>query len=563
MRSTDEYLLRCLVDEGFAEQGAVDRAPLVARERAVPVDDALVAEGVCSARDVAIARAILCECPYVDIATFDVDIANARLLPRSAAEAHEAFPLFRLDGLVVVGMLDPLDLRAIDQLRRLLRVEIEPVLCEPEALRSLIGRAYSLAPEERRSARGTAPDDELVSGEEPIVAAVNQMLSGAIDEQASDVHISPCEHDLELRYRIDGVLQARQGPPLSAHPSIVQRLKVMASLDLTQTRRPQDGKFRFRHRGATYELRLSTLPTVDGENVVMRILRPHGEVLDFPALGMPEAIAAELDASLARPHGMLLVTGPTGSGKTSTLYAALRRLHAPERNVMTIEDPVEIRMRGIRQVQTNRDIGLTFAAALRSMLRQDPDVVLVGEIRDDETAMISTQAALTGHLVLSTLHTNDAAGAAARLRDLGVPPFVIASALLGVVAQRLVRLVCEACAEADDPPEAMRRRFGVAPDAPLRRGRGCARCGGSGHRGRTGIFELLRMRGETALRVERSASTREIAEAAFQDPRLGPMWRDGLAKSLAGRTTLAEIARAVLTTGERRAPGPVLERDAA
>src|SRR6185503_13155154 len=318
--------------------------------------------------------------------------------------------------------------------------------CERQLLRSLIGRAYSLGHVQVES---TSVETESRPGvdenSQPVVAAVNQLLADAAHERASDVHINPDERELRIRFRIDGVLHSKQGPSLSMHSGIVQRLKVMSNLDLTQSRRPQDGKFRFRHEGQTIDVRLSTLPTVCGENVVLRLLSSTQTIHDFHELGIPVAMATEFSALLEQPYGMILVTGPTGSGKTTTLYAALNRLNDPSSNIMTIEDPVEIRMPLVRQIQVHTEIGMTFASALRSILRQDPDVVLVGEIRDAETAAIALQAALTGHLVLSTVHTNDAVGAVARLRDFGLPSFVINSAVLGVLAQRLVRRVCPEC----------------------------------------------------------------------------------------------------------------------
>ncbi len=301
------------------------------------------------------------------------------------------------------------------------------------------------------------------------------------------------------------------------HSGLVQRLKVMANLDLTQTRRPQDGKFRFRHSGGNLDIRMSTIPTIHGENVVLRLLANTQAIHDFHELGIPVTMSNQLTDLLGQPYGMLLVTGPTGSGKTTTLYTALSKLNDPSRNIMTIEDPVEIRLRYVRQVQVQSEIGLTFAAALRSILRQDPDVVLVGEIRDNETATIALQAALTGHLVLSTLHTNDAAGAVSRLRDYGLPPFVINSAVLGVMAQRLVRRVCPHCVTAEELSDLQRRRFRLEEDATgFVHGKGCARCGQTGYRGRVGLYELMRFNGAMQQLVEQGGSIDRIREAAVE-----------------------------------------------
>ncbi|MBY0261131.1 MAG: GspE/PulE family protein, partial [Phycisphaerales bacterium] len=342
------------------------------------------------------------------------------------------------------------------------------------------------------------------TGKEPIVAAVNQIVAQGIDLGASDIHIGPDEHQLHLRYRVDGELQPHKGPGLDAHIGIIQRLKVMSGLDLTVTRRPQDGKFRFSHNGREVDVRLSLIPTVSGENAVLRLLSSASSIRGFGELGFPPKQLAFFEEVIEHPHGMILVTGPTGSGKTTTLYTALKRLNTPDRNIMTIEDPVEIRMPMIRQVQANPEIGMTFAGALRSMLRQDPDVVFVGEIRDEETARISVQAALTGHLVLSSLHTNDAAGAIPRLRDLGCPPFAVNAALLCVLAQRLVRRVCPDCAAPDHPEPLLLEKFGLAAgEGTLVRGKGCAKCGSTGYRGRLGVYEMLSVTPAIRRAVER------------------------------------------------------------
>lgn len=554
MLNSGDYLIRSLVDEGLISAAQADQARRASSERGCALEEAVEALGMASPRDVGLVRATMLEVPFVDLANYDVDITNARLLPRSVAEKHRAFPLFVMGSTVTVGMVDPLNIKAIDQVRQLIKGEIEPVLCLPEALAALTAKAYSLGSDAGHRDDAPLTPAELTTGEEPIVAAVNQIIADAAAAGASDVHISPCEHELQLRFRIDGSLTARQGPHLSAHPGLVQRLKVMASLDLTQTRRPQDGKFRFTARGETLDVRLSTIPTVCGENIVMRLLRPHGQILDFTDLGMPEDVVKGVEEVIAHPHGMLLVTGPTGSGKTSTLYTAVKRLNAPQVSIVTIEDPVEIRMHGIRQVQANPEIGLTFAGALRSILRQDPDIILLGEVRDAETALISMQASLTGHFVLSTLHTNDAAGAVARLKDLGVPSFVITSALLGVVAQRLVRRVCRDCAAAHAPDEHVKKRFGVSgTDDAFMHGAGCARCGGSGYRGRIGLYEMLRMTPALAVEVERGATTAQIAAFAARSGARA-MWEDGLRKARAGLTTLEEVAQAVAIVDTDAAP---------
>ncbi|MEM1424431.1 MAG: GspE/PulE family protein, partial [Planctomycetota bacterium] len=498
------------------EEGVIDAQRAAEIERRASddgcsIEEAIEREGVADQQDIAVSKAVLFEVPYVDLEYYSIDINNASLIERGIAESARVFPLFVSESVATVGMADPMDLSAIDRLRQVLRREIDAVVCERSALERLIGQAYALTSDTGLGEQ-SGESVELTTGDEPIVKAVNQMLEDAADAGASDIHISPTERAVQLRHRIDGSLRERQAPPLSTHTAIVQRLKVMGKLDLTQTRRPQDGKFRFRHRGQDLEVRLSTIPTVAGENVVMRLLRPNADILDFKQLGLRDDDTERLLRMLDKPHGLMLVTGPTGSGKTSTLFAGLHRLNQPERNVMTIEDPVEIRLEGVRQVQTNSEIGLDFSSALRSILRQDPDVVLVGEIRDAETATIALQASLTGHLVMSTLHTNDAPAAIARLRDLGVPPFVIASALVGVIGQRLVRRVCEGCATPEVPEPHLVERFGL--DAARDRfvsGSGCPRCAGTGFRGRVGVYEVCEMTQALGDAIDSDATTREIA----------------------------------------------------
>jgi type II secretory ATPase GspE/PulE/Tfp pilus assembly ATPase PilB-like protein len=552
MIERNDYVISAMLEEGVVSRAQLDACSEYARSHELPLEEAMVVQGVVSRRQLAVCRAEIVECPYVDLDAFDVNIRNAHLLPQSVAQRLRAFPLFDLDRTVTVGMADPLDLAAVDQLRRLLKADVEPVLCEPQALAELIARAYSLT----AGGMDRQGDEEgaggLLTGEEPMVAAVNQILAQAVREGASDIHIGPDEHDLHLRYRIDGRLQKRSGPPKSGHPGIVQRLKVMASLDLTQTRRPQDGKFRFTHAGKPVDVRLSLIPTIHGENVVMRLLTSGAAIKDFADLGVASDTVEQIEQLIAKPYGMLLVTGPTGSGKTTTLYTALKRLNSPDRNVMTIEDPVEIRLPLVRQLQVNSEIGLTFAGALRSILRQDPDVVLVGEIRDEETARIACQAALTGHFVLSSLHTNDAPGAIGRMREMGCPQFAINAALSGVLAQRLLRRVCTHCAAPETPDDFLLHRFGLESPDGLVRGRGCQKCMSSGYRGRLAATELFLMDRTIQGLVERDAPPGAVRGAAL-NAGMRPMWRDGLEKARAGFTTLEEVARVIAIDAEEDA----------
>ncbi len=544
MLGYDDFIVGQLREDGRIDDASVDAALKIAVKRQISVLDALVEDGHVPPREMAIVRATVCEVPFVDLDQFDVSYANSALLPRTTAEKHRAFPLFVLGDLVTVGMADPLDLRAVDRLRSQLKKDIAPVLCDSTELSNLIDRAYSLSGSHQSAeshASVSVTDDDF--DEEPIVAAVNQMITQAIEQGASDIHISPDERELHLRYRIDGSLQVRQGPPLSSHAGLVQRIKVMAGLDLTQTRRPQDGKFRFTAGKRAVDVRVSVIPTVSGENAVLRLLATSASLKGFNELGFNPRCVEQFERLIERPYGMILVTGPTGSGKTTTLYTALNQLNTPDRNIMTIEDPVEIRLPMIRQIQANAEIGLTFAGALRSILRQDPDVILLGEICDEETARIALQAALTGHLVFSTLHTNDAPGAVARLTDFGCPPFAINAALLSVIAMRLVKRVCDDCSRPCEPRELLVESFGLGEgEASFRAGAGCARCMNTGYRGRLAVMEMMVVTPEIQKCIERCESSVAIRRLAIEQG-MEPMWADGVSKAQLGMTTLDEVAR--------------------
>ncbi len=546
MHNQDVFLEQTLLEEGRVTTEQLEEARRYGIEHQVDLVDALISTEAINGRDIALAKAGICEAPFVDLEEYEACFSNTQLVPRAVAERYCLFPLFKIETVLTLAMDDPLNLEAMDQARQFAKCEVDSVLCDREQLRPLISRAYRLTQSHSAEEETDAVTDgePLSDNSQPVVAAVNQLLADAIDMKASDVHINPDEHELRLRYRVDGVLQEKQGPPLTMHAGIVQRLKVMAHLDLTQTRRPQDGKFRFHHGSDAIDVRMSTLPTVCGENVVLRLLTNSEVILNFQELGVPSKMTEDLEHLMERPYGMILVTGPTGCGKTTTLYTVLNRLNEPSRNIMTIEDPVEIRLPYLRQIQVHAEIGLTFASALRSIVRQDPDVILVGEIRDNETATIALQAALTGHMVLATLHTNDAPGAVARLRDYNLPAFVINSAVLAVVAQRLVRRVCRHCAAPDSIDDLLRYRFGLdEQDArEFRCGKGCPQCGHTGYRGRLGLFELLQFSQPIQTLVEQGGSTKKIRERAIREG-MHQMWEDGLEKARLGQTTLDEIAK--------------------
>lgn len=543
MLDTSEFIIQALIESEKLTESDANRLREYIIEKNSGFDEAVIRSNIISPHEVAIAKSTICEYPFVDLRQYDIDIRQSRCLPKSMSERLRAFPIFIFGDIATFAMEDPLDLQAIDELRQTLKKQIDPVVCDAQQLRLLITRAYTLdtgAPEV-----DTSDDDHtLDNSNEPIVAAVNQILFSAAEMKASDIHINPDEKRLLLRYRVDGVLRTQRGPEITMHEGLIQRLKVMAHLDVTQSRRPQDGKFRFKHNGIPLDVRLSIIPTIHGENAVMRLLSTASSIGQIRDLGMPLDVSDAFAQMINKPHGIVLVTGPTGSGKTTTLYTALNEINTPERNIMTIEDPVEIRLPLIRQVQANPEIGMTFANALRSMLRQDPDVILLGEIRDEDTAKIAVQSALTGHLVFSTLHTNDAIGAIPRLREFGVPAFAINNALLGVLAQRLIRRVCADCAETVEIDAAVFEEFGIHPceNETFQKGSGCPRCMNMGYKGRIGVYELLCATSGVRELIDRSAGATEIFEQARSDG-MRLMLEDGIEKARLGITSIEEVRK--------------------
>ena len=493
-------------------------------------------------------------------------------LPMPYARRHLVLPLVREDDGLAVAVADPADLAPLDDLRFLFQARLRPLVVPAPALRDAITRAYDAAASSASDAMEAMTGDgvvlELAAGadplhvpsdgsldlleagdEAPVIRLVNALLFEAVKAGASDIHLEPFERTTAVRFRIDGILHDVLAPPARVHATLAARVKIMAGLDIAERRLPQDGRIRLRVAGRDIDVRVSLVPTGFGERVVLRLLDRAATLLDLPELGLAPSIATALDRLLAQSHGIVLVTGPTGSGKTTTLYAALRRLRTGERNIMTIEDPVEYQLRGVGQIQVNPRIDLTFASGLRAVLRQDPDVILVGEIRDRETVEIALQSALTGHLVFSTLHTNDAAGAVTRLLDMAVEPFLISSSLLAVLAQRLVRRVCATCGQDALPGAEERAAFGDATPAVLRHaGSGCADCRGTGYRGRTAIHELLVVDDPIRALVMARADAGTIRRHATTHG-MTPLRGDGLAKARAGVTTLAEVLRATQDEG--------------
>ena len=520
----------------------------------------LVEEGVLTEEHIADALARQLGLKYVNLKYYNFDRKVSARLPEQAARRFRAVALEDRGRTFLVGMSDPTDLIAYDELTRLLKKEVEAVVvAESEALQTIdqiyrrteeiIGLAREL---EQDMGEGVvdfgALGATLGAEEAPVVKLLQSLFEDATQAGASDIHIEPQEGRLQIRFRVDGVLHVQTEADNRVASAVALRLKLMAGLDISEKRQPQDGRFNVKVRDKTMDVRMSTLPAQYGESIVMRLLNRSSELLELGHLGMPLEMLERFRGILSHVTGMVLVTGPTGSGKTTTLYAALSELNTPDRKLITVEDPVEYRMRGLNQVQVNERIDLSFAKVLRSVLRQDPNVILVGEMRDAETAQIGLRASITGHMVLSTLHTRDAASAAIRLLDMGAPSYMVASSLQAVIAQRLVRLVCESCAQ-DYVPSAQEQQW-LAPHlqrrsaapATLKRGAGCSHCNGTGKRGRLGLYEMLELTQPLADAVARQ-DTSTFSRLAHAEMAGRTLVDRGVQLALEGRITLSEVMR--------------------
>jgi type IV pilus assembly protein PilB len=525
--------------------------------------EAIVAEGVASGEGIARTLAGRFGLPLLDLALSTVGEEASKIIPLHVLERVIAMPYALVDGTLKVAIADPGNISGIDELRLATRyplelgvasrddilVEIRRLVRSSEAFgaRAAVDDAFAVAEEDE------ADDLEAEDGisDAPLVRLVNSVIFQAAEDGASDIHFEPQEDALAVRFRVDGVLQEVQRIPKRMAPGVTTRLKVLAKLDIAERRKPQDGRISLNAAaaGRMLDIRVATLPTVEGESVVMRLLDKSKKPPTLEELGLSDQMREQLNTLINKPTGALLVTGPTGSGKSTTLYAALSVINRPEINIITVEDPVEYRLPGVNQVQINNRAGLTFAAALRSILRSDPDVVMVGEIRDGETAKISIEAALTGHFVLSSLHTNDAPGALTRLNEMGVEPFLVGSAVTGVLAQRLARKLCTHCCEMYQPSVDELLKARVSPDVAAAsdgmafyRKRGCPRCNQSGYRGRIGIYQLLQMSEQLETLAVQKASREDLERAALSEG-MRTLWDDGLSKVAAGLTSIEELAR--------------------
>ncbi|MFA4967487.1 MAG: ATPase, T2SS/T4P/T4SS family [Candidatus Margulisiibacteriota bacterium] len=494
--------------------------------------------------------------PHVSLSSYLIDQKMIDLLPPAIARKFGVIPLFSVENTISMAMIDPFDIKAIDEVRTNTKCGVEVFAATPTEINQAISQYYGvsgtieevISAEEKTSEKAAVMVGKtqiLVGMEEaPITKLINLLLVQAIQQRASDVHIEPEEKRTRVRYRIDGIMHEVSATPTHLQSPMVSRIKVMGRMDIAETRVPQDGRIEFKYENRSIDVRVSTFPTIHGEAVVMRLLDKQSMVFSLSDIGFSDENLKKFEALAKRPYGIIMVTGPTGSGKTTTLYATLQHILSPERNIVTVEDPVEYEMAGIRQSQVNVKAGLVFATALRSILRQDPDVILVGEIRDFETASVAIEAALTGHLVFSTLHTNDAPGSLTRLEDMGVEPFLISSATAGVIAQRLVRKICQNCKAEVQVPEEIVNQFETLKGKNYKfyHGKGCMACGGTGYRGRTGIFELLVMTDEIRNLVMSKTQTGKIRDSAIAGG-MRVLREDGIQKVIAGITTIDEVMR--------------------
>ena len=564
MAEKDDYLLDLLVDLGFTNAEQVAKAREEAHAAGVGVVDLLVANKIIRPGDVTQAKAAQFGAEVVNLGAMKIEDDVLAIIPRHIAKKYRAIPLFKSDNKVAVAIADPSDLNTIDSLTHLLNAEIELRVASEQEIENALTKYYGGDKKgieegifkdviqeltESNVEVGPLDDDGAVEADAPLIRLVNQIIVDAFKLRASDIHLEPLEKRFRLRYRIDGVMQEMKAPPKRLQPSIIARLKIQANMVISEHRIPQDGRIQTKVGSKLIDLRVSCLPTNHGESIVMRILDKEGLKLGLPELGFFTDDQQTFERLIAMPDGILLVTGPTGSGKTTTLYSCLHSINRPDKKIITVEDPVEYILAGINQVQVSEQVGLTFAMALRAILRQAPNVVMIGEIRDLETASIAINASLTGHLVFSTLHTNDAPGAVARLVDIGVKPFLVASSTRCLMAQRLVRKICKKCPQPYEPNESEMRALGITAEmlkgATLMKGRGCNNCNNSGNRGRFGVFEIFVIDDEARKLIYDHAPT-SVLRARAREMGMRTLREDGIRKILAGLTTPEEVIRSTV-----------------
>src|SRR5881396_16820 len=545
-----------LVQERLTTPDVVEQALARAKTTGERVGEALVELGAVKSEDVLRALAEQQNLAYLSRDELPSPLPVVKTLSAKYLRQYTVCPVSIENGLLTVAIADPLNAVVLDDLRQFTGLAVKLVVSSAEAITEAIDRTYDGAATPLQRIVEGIEDESAGAGEEdvnhlrdmafeaPVVRLVNLLVENAIDAEASDIHVEPFEDTLRVRYRLDGILFDQEAPPRRLQAAVTSRIKLMAEMNIAERRLPQDGRIRVTLHGRRVDIRVSTIPTVHGESIVMRLLDRSSVFLPLEKLGFGAEMLRRFEALIKRPHGILLVTGPTGSGKTTTLYGALDKINSPDRKIITVEDPVEYQLKGVNQIAVKPKIGLSFATGLRHIVRQDPDVILVGEIRDLETAEIAIQAALTGHLVFSTLHTNDAPGAITRLEDMGVEPYLISSVLEAVLAQRLVRRICEACRTPDTPTPADLEAIGIDPNGTytLYRGKGCDECRGTGYRGRFGIYELFPITEDVRSLMLRRASTPEIRRHAIEAGMV-TLRMDGWLKACEGVTTVEEILR--------------------
>ncbi len=549
-----------LIKKGLISEDQISEARVLSQQTGAKLQDALVKLGYVTQDD--IMKAIAEHSGLKSVTLTDLTIAPSiiEMVPESVARENVVIPFTEENGVLQIVMSDPSDYETVTKLQFILNKEIQPVLAPKEQIVEAINRHYGQTETESvdsvlaeftdtqidftETEATKAVQIGMEESDSPVIKLCNLIIQEAISLRASDIHIEPFEDRVRVRYRIDGVLVERDSPPRRLFAPMISRLKIMGNIDISEKRRPQDGRIKMTTKNKHFDLRVSALPTNHGQSVVMRVLDRANIQVNVKDLGFAEDDYKRFLNIIKRPNGIFLVTGPTGSGKTTTLYSALNELNRPDRKIITAEDPVEYYLPGINQVEVKHQIGLDFARIIRSMLRQAPNIILVGEIRDQETAEIAVQASLTGHLVFSTLHTNDAPSAITRLNDIGVPPFLVASSIIAVMAQRLVRLVCPKCKEPDKPPAHEIKAAGLTPaqaqQAVFARGRGCPNCNHTGYRGRKGIYEMMRM----SNLIREMTFNREPTQTIRRQARLAGMrtlLEDGVNKAVTGLTTLEEV----------------------
>ncbi len=550
-------IVEALLEKGLVTEEQVSEASELRKSAGLRVDRALISLGYLKEDDLLAEMSAQLAIPLVDLAGANVDVEMLRMLPPKLVYRKNVVPVSRSNGTLVVATSDPYDLYVFDEIRLLTSLEVEPALAPEDEIRKIIKAHYGVGGDTVEEMMSTDDIEVRDDGSEQaenileqaqeasVIKLVNQVFVEALDERASDIHVEPYENGLDIRYRVDGVLHKASLPPeiRRFQAAIISRIKIMAHLNIAEKRLPQDGRINLNIGGRQVDVRVSVIPMLFGEGIVMRLLDKSKVLYTLPQLGMAEDTFAVFRNLITRPHGILLVTGPTGSGKTTTLYAALQEVVSPGVKVLTVEDPVEYHLDGVNQIPIAPKIGMTFARGLRAILRHDPDVVMIGEIRDRETADAAIQASLTGHLVLSTLHTNDSCSAATRLLDMGIEPFLVTSTLEAAMAQRLVRMICPHCREeyAADP-DRLPADFGYRQGETLWRGAGCRRCLHTGYLGRAGLFELMTVTEPVRERIMARASATDILQVAKSEG-LRLLREDGWLKVRAGVTTPDEVVR--------------------